>query len=532
MFELVGSILSAVFGVLACLTAKDALGALQQSGYRGATYVKWLRKKENLFLNRLSVLALTLLLATTVVALCFSYAARGVALALSAAVYLLLCVCFLVASRRYALKVRTKRTGRVCRLCVVACVLTAALAVGAFWVLEFFAEKNGAPLYLLLAFAPLALLPIVAPWIYRIANAVTGVFERARNAKFVKRAGQVLNESSVLRIAVVGSYGKTSVKNILNTLLLEKYRVIATPESYNTPIGIAKTVLSPEFDGNEILIAEMGARKRGDIAELCQMVKPNYALFTGVCEQHIATFGDLFAVWAEKSEILRCGAKTVVCGEGLRTFVEREEGVDVLYPCAAENVRLGATSTTCTLRFEDGERLDCTLPLLGNAAVENLALAATLARKLGLSVEEIGRGVEKLQPVPHRLALTEKDGVYILDDGYNCNPIGAREAIAALSRFEKKKYIVTPGIAECGVLEEKTNRELGIALAKADLTKVLLVGETLVGAVKEGYFEGGGDGNALGVFPILQAAVASLQGQLEKGDCVLFMNDLPDVYFS
>jgi UDP-N-acetylmuramoyl-tripeptide--D-alanyl-D-alanine ligase len=92
------------------------------------------------------------------------------------------------------------------------------------------------------------------------------------------------------------------VKNIVKILLSERFDVVATPESYNTPIGIAKTVFSPEMEGKQIFIAEMGARKQGDIAELCSLVHPDYAIFTGVCEQHIQGFGSIDNVWKEKSE--------------------------------------------------------------------------------------------------------------------------------------------------------------------------------------------------------------------------------------
>jgi hypothetical protein len=114
------------------------------------------------------------------------------------------------------------------------------------------------------------------------------------------------------------------VKNILYTLLSEKYSVVATPESFNTPMGLAKTVLSPDFDRKQIFIAEMGARKHGDIAELCNLIHPDYAVFTGVCEQHIQGFGSVENVWAEKSEVLKCGAKKVFCGAGLTPYVEAE----------------------------------------------------------------------------------------------------------------------------------------------------------------------------------------------------------------
>ena len=118
--------------------------------------------------------------------------------------------------------------------------------------------------------------------------------------------------------------------------------------------------------------------------------------------------------------------------------------------------------------------------------------------------------------------------MYILDDSYNANPRGAREAVEALKRFPARKIVVTPGLVETGILDEKLNEELGAALVGLD--EVILVGETLVGAVKAGYLEAGGEEEKIVVLPTLDAAQARLSETLSAGDCVLFLNDLPDAW--
>ena len=158
-------------------------------------------------------------------------------------------------------------------------------------------------------------------------------------------------------------------------------------------------------------------------------------------------------------------------------------------------------------------------------------IAKDYAFKLfGLTAEEIARGLSKLQAVPHRLALTEQKGVYILDDGYNCNPKGAAEALKALSRFSGRKCLVTPGIVECGILEENINGDLGAKIAGYGFDKVILVGNTLIGSVKKGFENAGGDMATLSVVECLDKAQTVLKGYLQEGDAVLFLNDLPDVY--
>jgi UDP-N-acetylmuramoyl-tripeptide--D-alanyl-D-alanine ligase len=192
-------------------------------------------------------------------------------------------------------------------------------------------------------------------------------------------------------------------------------------------------------------------------------------------------------------------------------------------------VDTGAVTTAFTMKVY-GENIEFKTALLGRMAAENIRLAVMLCVELGMTAEEIMRGIEKLQPVPHRLQLTHNNGVYILDDGYNCNPKGAEEALKALARFAGRKCLVTPGIVECGVLEEKINGELGEKIASFHFEKTILVGNTLVACVKKGFENAGGDMETLTVVESLDKAQTILKGYLQEGDAVLFLNDLPDVY--
>lgn len=519
-------IASVVCATLFCVATYKTLGAMQQSGYKNRAFWRWARKAGNMLYNRLGMLAICIALTTTVFSLCFSPFGTQVALIVSALPFLALWGTYILSDRKYALKIPTASTGRVKRLFVLYYFLTLCITYALIALLTFLAVWNGSVLYKLVSYAPFAFTALLLPCILSFANAILSPFENARNRKFVKRAGQVLDEREIIRVAVVGSYGKTSVKNILKTLLSEKYKTVATPASYNTPVGVAKTVFSPAFADAEVFIAEMGARKAGDIAELCALVKPNYAIFTGVCAQHIETFGSEEAVLAEKSEVIRYGANTV-CGASLQGKVAESERVS--FTCAIEDIALSATETAFTL-VVGGEKIPVKTKLLGGSAVENIALAVTLAYQIGLTVQELAQGIEKLTPVPHRLELVEQNGLYILDDGYNANPRGAKESILALARFQGKKYIVTPGIVECGVLEEEINGALGAEIAHAGLDKVILVGDTLVGAVKSGYLQAGGDAEKLHTAKTLEEAKKLFEGELQQGDCILFLNDLPDVY--
>ena len=520
-------------GGIFCACSWKMLGAMQQSGYKGGTFWRWLKKKENMLFNRLGMLAMCLALSTTITAFSFSFLGTHLALCVSAVPFFICGVYFCYADRKFALKVPVKRTGRLWRLFAVFALFVVCGSYIFISLLAFLAEWNGSQLYALVAYVPFALMPLFLPLLLRVANAFEGVFENVRNQKFVKRAGQVLDECEIIRVGIVGSYGKTSVKNILKTILLEKYSVVETPASYNTPIGVAKTVFSSAWKEKQVLIAEMGARRKGDIAALCDLVKPDYAIFTGVCEQHIETFGSLENIWNAKKEIFSGGTK-VVCGEGLRDYIAQDISIDKEKAIFADDVTATdvvykATGTQFVLRIGD-LTYSVQTKLLGKAAVENILLSAKLALEMGLTAEEIVAGIEKIDYVPHRLQLLEKSNVYILDDAYNCNPKGAEESLLALSRFDGRKCVITPGIIECGVLEEKINGELGEKIAQNRLDKVILIGDTLVGAVKAGYEKAGGDMDKLVTAKTLEEGTGLFLEWTKTGDAVLFLNDLPDVY--
>lgn len=537
-------VLSRIAACVACtcffyLATRKTLGAMQQCGYKNGRFARWLKRKDNLYYNRLALWAGLSLLSSAVVALVFSFAGTTVALLLSAVPFLLFCVLFLVADGKYALKIPLAVTGRIKRISVVYIFLIVCVSYLVVALLAFLGKLVDRPLYSLFQYLPFTLMPIALPWLLCAANFLDSLYENPRNRKFVKRAGQVLNETEIVRVAVVGSYGKTSVKNILKSILSVKYSVVETPESYNTPIGIAKTVTGADFKGKQVFIAEMGARRIGDIAELCDLVKPDFSLFTGVCEQHIESFGSLENVLKGKSEVLKGTSRKIVCGEGLREKIsalseelvsaaDREKCVWADYGKLLSDVELRANGTSFTLRLPDREAFRAETCLLGRHSAENIALAALLAAEMGLDEKEIAEGIKKIEYIPHRLQLIEGNGVHILDDSYNSNPLGAAEAVAALKRFDGGKIVVTPGLVETGILDEKINGGLGALLVGLDA--VVLVGDTLVGAVKTGYLEAGGDESKMCVFPDLEKAKSYLAEILTEGDCVLFLNDLPDAW--
>ncbi len=513
-----------VLGLLLYAAARPLLGILQQEGYAGGAFLKWYYHRGNEVRKRYLLLGLTSVLMTALLALCFSFAGDGVSTLLALLGFAGLCALFVYAFRA-ALKVPLRDTPRAVRLSIAYYILLAAVLYGVALAAYALASAIGHPLaFVLLRAVPFALAPSALPHLLAAANGMMLCYEVPHTHKFLRLAEKKLRESNCIKVGITGSFGKTSVKHFLQEILREKYRVIATPASYNTPVGIAKCVNDGGLDC-EIFLAEMGARKRGDIAELCDMVCPSFAIVTGIGPQHLETFGSVSAIEAEKG-VLAARAENVVLGASAKAC-DRPGALLAGRDFGAENVKLSPEGTSFDLVL-GGERMQVGSALLGRHAAEDVALAAALAFMLGMTPGEIAARVPELGPVRHRLERIDSNGLVILDDSYNSNVQGARDAVETLKLFGGKKYVVTPGLVELGELEERENANLGAQLAGLD--GVILVGETLVLSVRQGYLDAGGDDRALRVVPTLEKAQEILARELAPGDCVLFLNDLPDKY--
>lgn len=522
-------LIAVALSALCCLCSFKTLGGLQQFNYNGKNYAKWLAKKGNMTCSRFNLLAFLTLLSSATLAVAFSFTKTWAAY-ISLIPYPLFFALYFYADKR-ALKVPLTVTPRVKRIYLVEYILfiiiTAVLVLGVNVVVYVCKIE----LISILRYLPLAIIPVLIPFVVRLANAMETLYEIPKNKKYVAAAKQKLKASNVVCIGITGSFGKTSVKNILAAMLSQNKTVLATPASYNTPLGISKFVNDTDFNDADYFIAEMGAKNVGDIKTLCELCLPQHAVITGICAQHIETFLNLDNVKKTKSELL-LGTKEggfAILGTTAKDLKKEDINLDYCVygeDVYAQNQNITANGVSFQLVLGD-EKISLKSKLLGSHNVENIALAAALAYKLGVSSTEIAAAVENLDFTPHRLQKIDADGITVLDDSYNSNIEGAKTALDVLCTFKGTKFVVTPGLVETGVLEEEINFALGEKLSLAD--RVILVGSTLIEPIKNGYLSCGNADN-LTIVPTLNAAKKVIAKELKKGDVVLFLNDLPDVY--
>ena len=519
------ALIAAAFACLLTLISFRILGALQGLGYSGKKLFSWAGRKSNLAQARFSVLALCTLLSSSVVALCFGFAGAHWAAIIGLAGFLIFFVLYLVADARKTVNAGATLTPRFKRLLATVWLTYAILIYLSVTLLNFAEYVWEAGLFATLKYGALSLFPLAVLPVCALANLITLIWEAPINAKYVKRAKAALAEAKKRGLKVVGitgSFGKTSAKNVLAAMLSEKYRVLTTPSSYNTPLGIARTVNGANLADYDVFIAEMGARNVGDVAELCRLCAPDYSLLTGVCPQHLESFKTVENIVRAKGEIIAGTADKTFVAASCYGYYKNEQKAERC-DCLSE-VKADCTGTEFTLTLGGGTRRVKTV-LLGAHCADNIALCAQAAYAAGVGLDEIAAAISSLQFAEHRLQLLKSNGVNILDDGYNSNVLGAKAAIEVLRSFGGKKIAVTPGLVELGVLEESENEALGGELVGLDY--IILVGETLVRAIERGYIAAGGDAEKITVVPTLQSAQEVLKGIISSGDCVLFLNDLP-----
>lgn len=534
-------IIGALNACLMVLISYKFFQTMQQCGYKGREYLTWLARKDNVFLTRLIMLSILSILGFLLTNMALSFIQHDFVRFSGFIVYFVFLLIYFKGERKRKDKLPLVMTRRMIRLVITFSLLTVIFSFALVILVNLIAIPFRANLLANFRYAVLCLCPILVPYLILLAYYINEPLERYFINKIVKRCSEVfLKYPNLIKIGITGSYGKTSVKEILKTLLSQKYKVMATPKSYNTPLGIAKTAkrLDETYD---IFIAEMGARRVGDIKKLTEIVKPNIAVITGITVQHLESFLVFENIKKTKYEIIENmkDGKAVFSADNAFTkemsenctFPFRLAGTDTscnpyVY---ASDIKMGTFGTEFTLNI-GSESIKVETELLGKHNVTNICIASAVADYLGLTLPEIAMGINLLKSIPHRLELvTTNNGIITIDDSYNANPEGVKSALETLKFFEGKKYIVTPGIVELGFAEAEKNFEFGVLISKV-CDGVILIGRARALKIREGLLSEGYPADKIIMVSSLEEAKKEIANRLQPNDVVLFENDLPDKY--
>lgn len=457
-------------------------------------------------------------------------------------------------------KVKLAFTARLKRFITVFAIIAAILSAG-----------------LSVMYPPLFALAPIFPGVvaFLFAAIITSPIEKRRNARFVTAAKTALAaRADLIKIGVTGSYGKTTAKNLLSAFLSKEYSTCATPGNFNTPMGIALTVRDELLADDEVFVAEMGARYRGDIRELCDIVSPSVAVITAIGTQHLETFGSEENLLATKNEVIEALPADGVAifngdNDGARKLYDRcakrrlisgsdEEAVQKLYALfstgdrrakckPATGVKPTEEDVKALSRFDafygdigyaargmeftlvvNGSATRIATALLGAHVPSMIAECALTANYLGISLEKIKFAASEVKAVAHRLELLYNGDDVIIDDAYNGNEAGAQNALEVLSKFSPRiRVLITPGIVELGERGEAANARIG-ELAAVSCDYAIFVGGN-ASALARGAKSAGMNADNVTEVRDLDGAVEKLK-TIKGEKVVLFENDLPDNY--
>lgn len=430
-------------------------------------------------------------------------------------------------------------TPRVKRLGLTLCILYGLMAWSG--ISSGFSNKEFIPDVVIMTLV-FVLADILIPLLIIIAGAIMKPVEDRIQEGFKQKAREKIAGLKHLRIiAITGSYGKTSTKFILKTLLAERYNVCFTPGSFNTPMGICKVVNDDLNAAHQILILEMGARYTGNIRELCEIGRPHVSVVTNVGKAHLETFGSVENIAKTKGEIVdglhERGTAVLNSDDPLVMGMVKRSDIQVIKAgldtgeFKVSDVSYSKDGCRFLITDPDGIKAEVSTVLLGEHNIRNLVQCFSVGRHFGLRTETMALAASRIEPVEHRLRLLQDGEITIIDDAFNSNPIGARSAIDVLSQFNSgRRILVTPGMVELGELETQENKSWGAYIGKSGIEYVLLIGKERTQPIADGLKESGYPEEQTLVFKSLFEAREWLKMNQQTGDVILYENDLPDVY--
>ena len=511
----------------------EAMHMLQQNLYNeNNRYLKWIARNYQKAFSIIDFIPIVLF------SFIFIFKEEGIldfVLVLSMFVYLFGIINEYKKNKANQNKIPLKGTARIKRLFITLMLI---YGVAIYFTIKVEGDLN--------TYMMLVLLVLLLGFIYYVtyfASILDTPFNKIEYLYYFNKAKKKLREHSNLEvIGITGSYGKTSSKNILAEILSSKYIARSTPKNYNTPYGLMMTINNYLDKFDEILIAEMGAYTVGRIKNLCDFVHPKYGILTIIGEAHLETFGSKENICKTKFELIESlpsdGVAILNMDDEYQVNYKLHNNVPVKWisignnkaDVYATNVKCGSFGMSFDCHYSD-KKITLKTRLLGSHNVYNILASVALALHLGIDINDIKNSVASLKATEHRLELKKIGNIYMLDDAYNSNPVGASGALEVLSSMPGTRVIVTPGMVELGKMEKQKNYEFGEKIAKS-VDYAILIGEKRTKIIHEALLKSGFIEDNIFVLNSVVDAYSVINALKEENKDIyaLFENDLPDIY--
>lgn len=332
-------------------------------------------------------------------------------------------------------------------------------------------------------------------------------------------------------IAVTGSNGKTTTKDLIAAVLAEKFATLKTEANYNNEIGLPLTLLNLH-ESHEVAVVEMGMRGLGEIKALAEIALPNMAVVTNVGETHMELLGSVENIALAKAELVEAldsRGLAILNGDDplVRSMAARCKGEVVYYGTTdnadiwAEEIKVVDGGTTAMVNAGK-HRFSVSLSVPGRHNIQNAMAAIAIGLRLGLSEKEIQQGLSRFMPTALRMDIfTTKEGYKLLNDVYNASPLSMRAAVDTLEDVaDGRKIAVLGDMLELGEISESAHRQIGEYVAEKGVGGLFTFGGQAA-YIAEGARQAGRQPAYIGTFDNMEALVQKLREFLRSGDTVL-----------
>ena len=338
-----------------------------------------------------------------------------------------------------------------------------------------------------------------------------------------------LKQLQIPVVGITGSVGKTSTKEVIASVLAQKYNVLKTLGNFNNELGLPLTVFRLR-DEHQIAVLEMGISHFGEMHRLAKVARPDICVITNIGQCHLEFLKDRDGILRAKTEIFdflkEDGCIILNGADDKLDTIEKVKGIKPIFfgvegqrPVYADEIEsLGLSGIACTIHA-DGESIRVTVPIPGGHMVLNALAATAVGRALGLTMQEIKAGIEALEPVGGRFHIINHGDIQIIDDCYNANPVSMKASLDVLRDAKGRKVAILGDMGELGENEEQMHAEVGYHAAKNKIDLLICTGK-ISSHMAEAAMANGGCGEVLQV-PTMEALLTCLPSLIQSGDTVL-----------
>ncbi|MDO4519114.1 MAG: UDP-N-acetylmuramoyl-tripeptide--D-alanyl-D-alanine ligase [Eubacteriales bacterium] len=338
-----------------------------------------------------------------------------------------------------------------------------------------------------------------------------------------------LEQLNIPVVGITGSVGKTSTKEVIASVLKEKYRTLKTQGNFNNELGLPLTVFRLR-DEDEIAVLEMGISDFGEMSRLAKIAKPDISVITNIGTCHLENLGDRDGVLRAKTEVFRYvkdGGHIVLNGDDdkLSTVKESNGITPVFFGLDEKNeiyatdiVSRGLKGMSCEIHIKE-EHFPVQIPMPGIHMVSNALAAAAVGKIYGLTNEEIANGIASLEAISGRFKMIETENLLIVDDCYNANPMSMKASLDVLQDGAGRRVAILGDMGELGEDEIALHEEVGAHAAAANIEVCICVGNLCKYMAEKA--KAANTGLTVIYEPNRESLLANLESYIKKGDTIL-----------